>query len=155
MNRLLSFFFGLSAVAFIARTGVAQDLTTLRQEFRRSEFRPGDSCGNPEIGRAERQRSVWSGNGCRHRELGNPSHDQKNRCLVYAAVRVVRTARSRSCGLRVNAAPQRAPEIAAAAVRAVPNPWKEVRYQRGEPVPPMPPPAGTEPVSSVPLANNA
>ena len=61
--------------------------------------------------------------------------------MVFSAVRAAPGAVLEIVHAAVVAAPKFAPEIAASAASAVPNPWKEVRYRR-----PAPPAAETVPV---------
>ena len=81
--------------------------------------------------------------------LGPAATPKQIAAIVYAAVRAVpddalQIVRS---AVRVSP-PEAAPQIAAAAVRAVPNPWREVRYQKLNPRNPEPAaPAAPTPVT--------
>jgi len=70
--------------------------------------------------------------------LGPEATPKQIAAIVYAAVRATPDSALNIVRAAVKLSPDAAPDIAAAAARAVPNPWKEVRYQRG--TQPQPPP---------------
>lgn len=65
--------------------------------------------------------------------LGSSATPKKIAAIVYSAVRATPDSALQIVRTAVGAAPKAAPEIAAAVALAVPNPWKDVRYQRGAP----------------------
>ena len=83
--------------------------------------------------------------------LGPEATSKQISAIVYAAVRATPDSALNIVRAAVKLSPESAPDIAAAAARAVPNPWKEVRYQKGPhaeqppqtttpaPLPPQPP----------------
>jgi hypothetical protein len=70
--------------------------------------------------------------------LGPHATSKQIAAVVYASVRAVPESALQIVRVAVHAAPKAAPDIAAAAALAVPNPWKEVSYQRGTPPPVVP-----------------
>lgn len=64
------------------------------------------------------------------RALGPEATPKQISAIVYAAVRVTPDSALDIVRAAVKLSPESAPDIAAAAARAVPNPWKEVRYQK-------------------------
>jgi len=63
--------------------------------------------------------------------LGPEATSKQISAIVYAAVRATPDSALNIVRAAVKLSPGSAPDIAAAAARAVPNPWKEVRYQKG------------------------
>jgi len=133
VTRSLNFLLLLGGAVAIASTGVAQDLSALRQEIIET---PNSAAAivTQTIKAAGPNGSLVAApvTAAGIQALGSGATARQVEGIVYAAVRLQPDYAIQIVRAAVKVAPSLSPEIAAAAVRAVPNPWKEVRYQAGE-----------------------